>query len=652
MKKKKKILIGVLSLIILAAFTVLAISFSNAQNNIIDDYYKYVNGKELDKREIEKDKVGFSYLGDKQDEIDDEINKLTKEMIDNSENRNMNILYDSVRSNRRNSEGINPIRKYISRIETANDMNSLLEAVYEIDSELKLGLLMNPKISRDYKDSEKNLVYLYPLTVDFGLDIQMFSNPDYSSYRALISKYRIRLLKLYGYEEKEARNISNSINTMLDDIAASSKKTEDFNDVTTYYNVVSKDNLKFLYTNINVDRYLNSMKLSNVTKFSLVDSDNYSAMNKYLNYSRIDVLKNYFKVKIIESYAESLSDDYVQIIYGLNTEINGAGEAYNLDKYAIDITKSAFDDVISYKYAKENFTDKNRQDINKIIKEIITYYKKNIDSNEWLSKSTKDEAIKKLDSLKIRVGYPDELVFNSNNYNLNPNDSFFQNIVRINNYSYDYGIGLIDNKPSEEWPFSLSTINAFYNPQDNSINFPAALYKIMDDNNSDYKLLGSIGFTIAHEVTHAFDNSGRLFDEKGELNDWWTKEDIKEFDKRKNKIVDYYSEYKVSGINVDGLKTVGENIADLGAIKCITSIAEERGATKEEYKELYSAFANFFLSKNIDQYNRLLITMDVHSPNDVRVNATLSSNDKFYEVYNISGFDKMYKNKDDRVSIW
>ena len=327
MKKKKKILIGVLSLIILAAFTVLAISFSNAQNNIIDDYYKYVNGKELDKREIEKDKVGFSYLGDKQDEIDDEINKLTKEMIDNSENRNMNILYDSVRSNRRNSEGINPIRKYISRIETANDMNSLLEAVYEIDSELKLGLLMNPKISRDYKDSEKNMVYLYPLTVDFGLDIQMFSNPDYSSYRALISKYRIRLLKLYGYEEKEARNISNSINTMLDDIAASSKKTEDFNDVTTYYNVVSKDNLKFLYTNINVDRYLSSMKLSNVTKFSLVDSDNYSAMNKYLNYSRIDVLKNYFKVKIIESYAESLSDDYVQIIYGLNTEINGAGEA-------------------------------------------------------------------------------------------------------------------------------------------------------------------------------------------------------------------------------------------------------------------------------------------------------------------------------------
>ncbi len=130
MKKKKRILIGVLSLIILIVLSILAIKFNNAQNNIIDDYYKYINGKELDKREIEKDKVGFSYLGDKQEEIDDEINKLTKEMIDNNENRNMNILYDSVRSNRRNNEGINPIRKYISRIENTNDVNSLLEAIY------------------------------------------------------------------------------------------------------------------------------------------------------------------------------------------------------------------------------------------------------------------------------------------------------------------------------------------------------------------------------------------------------------------------------------------------------------------------------------------------------------------------------------------
>lgn len=652
MKNKKGILIGALSLIILIALSVFVINYSNAQNNLIDDYYNYINGKELDKREIEKDKVGFSYLGDKQEEIDDDIDKLTKEIIDNNENRNMTILYDSVKSNRRNNEGINPIKKYITKIENSKDINALLSAIYEIDNELKMGLLMNPKVSTDYKNSEKNIVYLYPLTVDFGLDIQMFSNPDYSSYRALISKYRIRILKQYGYEEKEARKISNSINTMLDDIAASSKKTEDYNDITTYYDVIDRDNLKLIYSNINVDNYLNIMKLSKVTKFSIVDSENYKAMNSYLNNSRIDLLKNYFKVKIIETYAQTLSDDYVKLMYGLNSEINGAGEEYNLDKYALTLVENAFDDVISYKYAKENFTDKNRQDINKLIKDIVNYYKQDIDSNTWLSKSTKDKAIKKLDSLKIRVGYPDEMVFHSNNYNLIPNDSLFQNIVKINNYSYNYGIGLIDKKPSEVWPFSLATINAFYNPQDNSINFPAALYKIMDDNDSEYKLLGSVGFVIAHEVSHAFDNSGRLFDDKGELNDWWTKEDVEEFDKRKDKIADYYSEYKVGGINVDGVKTVGENIADLGAMKCITSIAESREATNENYKDLYSSFANFFSSKYIDQYSRLLIAMDVHSPNNVRVNAVLSSNDKFYDVYNISRYDKMYKSTDDRVGIW
>ena len=374
--------------------------------------------------------------------------------------------------------------------------------------------------------------------------------------------------------------------------------------------------------------------------------------------NRVDIDKTIYNKIINNNDFNKLSqkirsDDYREIIHGLNNELNGVTKESDPEEEALKIVEYIFDDYISIKYAKDNFTEKNKQDIEKLINSILTYYKKNIDSNTFLTRETKDKAINKLEKITIRIGYPEDYEIYSNNYNINANDNLFNNLIRINNYTYSRSIKMLNtNEESKNWGFSLTDINAFYNPQDNSINFPAALYKVIDDNPSDYELLGSVGFIVAHEVTHAFDNNGSLFDEKGEFNNWWTKKDIKAFDERKQKVIDYYNEYTVLGMNVDGEKTLGENIADLGAVKCITSIAEEKDAKEEDYKTMYKAFANFFMSKYTDSYTKLVAAFDVHSPNDVRINATLSSTDKFYDVYKINDYDKMYKDSNNRVSVW
>ena len=651
MKNKKSIIIGIIFIAVILGSIIFVINYNNSSN--IDDYYKYINGKKIEERDIDKEKIGWSYIQDLQDEIDDDVDKLTKKMLDDKKSTNMNVIYNLFNDDRRNKEGIAPLGKYLNMIDNSSNINSLLNSIYNIDGELKIGFFINSQISKDFKDSNKNIIYLYPLNTDFGVDIKFYSNPDYSSYSALVSKYRIRLLKLNGIDAKTSRNTSNDINKILKDIASKSKKTSDFNDVGTYYNIITRDELKEIYSNIDMDKYLRVLKLSNIDTFSIVDKENYKAFNTYLTNDNLNILKEYFKLRIITEYMEFLSDDYIELVYSLNNELNGIDKALDKEEITIDLIETIFDDKISYEYSKDHFTNEHKEKVKSLIDEVLKYYKKNLKSNSFLIKATKDKAISKLDNIKIRIGYPEESVINSDKYVLNESESLFQNIVRINNYIYDENIKLIGTDDDNgSWPFSLTSINAFYNPQDNSINFPAALYKVLDDNSKDYEMLGSVGFTIAHEVTHAFDNNGSLFDENGEFNNWWTKKDLDEFNKRKKSIIDYYNEYEVLGINVDGEKTLGENIADLGAMKCITSIAEEKKAKDEDYKTMYKSFAKFFLSEYIDSYTKMLMIMDTHSPNSVRVNATLSSTNKFYELYNIGIYDKMYKDINSRVNIW
>ena len=157
---------------------------------------------------------------------------------------------------------------------------------------------------------------------------------------------------------------------------------------------------------------------------------------------------------------------------------------------------------------------------------------------------------------------------------------------------------------------------------------------------------------IAHEITHAFDNNGALFDENGNLNNWWSEEDYNNFEKLQQEVIDYYDGYKINGKSVDGKQTVSENIADLGAVSCIVEIAKQKGAKEKEMKELFEAYANVWASRSTDEYAMLLMIMDNHSPDKIRVNAVLQSIDEFYNVNDISDKDDMYKAEDDRVKVW
>lgn len=275
----------------------------------------------------------------------------------------------------------------------------------------------------------------------------------------------------------------------------------------------------------------------------------------------------------------------------------------------------------------------------------------NYDVFIWLSSTTKQKALLKLENMKVNVGYPKNWEDYSKNYKLTNN--LLDNVINMNKVMVEYSNNTINNK-EDYWLMSVLTVNAYYNPQDNSINFPIALleYELYNEENSYYKNLGSLGTIIAHEITHAFDNNGALFDEKGNLNNWWTEQDYKEFEKLQEQVINYYNQYKINGKSVNGKQTVSENIADLGAVSCIVDIAKSKGATDEELKEVFEAYANIWASKSTEEYTKLLLIMDTHSPDKVRVNAVLSSIEEFYRLYNIIEDNQMYKSEEERIRVW
>ena len=622
--------------------------------NLKDDYYSYVNKKLLNTNKIEKGEYTWSTFTEAQDKVDKQTDKIVEDLLNNHENKNLNILYNQLLDDEeRNREGISPLEPYLDKIDTSSNIDEFIKNAIDIENDLSIDIFTNITIDADFKDTSKNIIYFSPITFDFGTSSDYYVNEDYMNYKALIKQYGIKLLKQYGYDQKKAREISSKITSMYESIASKSKLSNELSDISSYYNIITKDDLQKIYTNIDIDYYLETKNIPQGTKFSIIDIDNYKALNNYLTEENLSLLKEYVKLKILENYALYLSNDYSNLIYELNNKISGTSEdtKTNIDK-ANEVIKTLFNYDIDEKYQSEYLTAKEKKYIEDMIVEIIEYYEKDLKSLDWLSNKTKKKAITKLKNIKINIGLQEDYPKYSKEYDLEKENTLVENIIKISDKIKEYEINKLNTNKKDQ-AISQTTVNAYYNPSDNSINFPVASINLFDIDHTYYQNLGSIGMVIAHEITHAFDDNGSQFDEYGNINNWWTNKDLSKYKKLKKKVINYYNKYEViDGEYIDGEKTVNENIADLGAISCITNLANSKNATDNELKEMYESLANMWATISTEEYQKLLLLQDTHAPSKYRVNATLSSTDTFYEVYNIKKYNDMYIAKNERIHVW
>ena len=306
-------------------------------------------------------------------------------------------------------------------------------------------------------------------------------------------------------------------------------------------------------------------------------------------------------------------------------------------------------------FCETYFNEDAKQDVASIIRQIIDVYDNRLAHMEWMTESTRQEARKKLKAITVKVGYPDQ--WPQDKYSLvlkSPDEGgvYIDNIMEILKASQDYSFKTRhDPVDRNEWGMTPQTVNAYYNPGNNEIVFPAGILQapFYDPEAEPVANLGGIGAVIGHEITHAFDTSGSQYDEKGNLRDWWTAQDKQRFRELAQKVIDYYDTMEVNGIQVNGTLSVTENIADLGGVSCITEIAKEKGY---DLKELYHAYGVIWATKYRDEYLSYIMTNDTHSPGITRVNAVLSSTDDFYTALGVKEGDGMYRRPEDRPHIW
>lgn len=639
-KTKKYILYAIIFVVaIIAAFIYL-------NKNYIDNYYEYIN------KETIKDKEdGWSYIDDINKEISNDANNIVKEIINNpttSEEKNIKEFYNEyLNIEFRNKNGLKDLELYIDKINKTTNINDFITEAIKLEKELSIELLMSKSIMKDFKTG-KNILYITPIPMDYGYSSDYYSNETLTTVKNNFKLYNNKLLREYGYTAGEALDITNQIDDFYTNLANNSLKQDDLLNTEKYYNIIDKSALSKIYTNLDINKYFNELGLSKIDKLSLVDEKSYQELNKYLTNNNLSLWKNIATIKILQTYAEYTTENYETIFTKLNKNL--LGKEYTREETAYDLIKQIYPNEISKNYNNKYLSDDTKNYISNLTNEIIKEYEDMINTS-WMDNETKSKAVTKLNNIKINIGtsYIKDL---SSYYDFNSNISLVKNIINLNKVVRAASYEMLDTTTTTN-ALPDYTFNAYYDVTSNSINILTGSTKVIKDINNKYENLGSIGFIIAHEISHAFDNNGSKFDENGFLSNWYTTSSQEKYQEIQNKVIDYYNNYEIiHNVSNNGTRTIGENIADLGAMECITNILIRNNANKKDYQTTYESFAKVWANNYSKSTKVLQSLIDTHSPNEIRVNGVLSSTKKFYETYKIDSKDLMYIEPEKRVNIW
>lgn len=627
-----------------------------------DDYYEYVNQNLLSQIELAATDAHWDWFGELNAVVSNEMEQIIKQLSTDgktyekgSSEQKIKDMYECVSNmDNRNETGLGPLQPHMDSIRNAKTIDEYVDALAKLSGEFGFSSIVGGySIMQDKADSSKYAVYM--MYADTLIGKEYIENEDTKEYVDMYMKYIEDMLLEFGMSESEAASSTDDIEGLLRDICASSLTTEQRYDPSITYNLYTAEELQSLYTNVDVDKMLETLRVDGQDKYIVMDVNQAKKINSLLVEENLEALKDYSTFVMLNDVAEYSTSDYAKLNEDMQNALYGISESWGDEKKWMDLTQDLLPWDFGTIYVEDHFSKENKEDVEQMIQLILNEYENIINRQDWMSDATKAKAIRKLETMQVKIGYPDKWPAAKDMMQVTPiseGGSLLSNLLVSMNVSIEDSLmRLGEDVDRTEWGVTPQTINAMYDPLNNEIIFPAAILQapFYYPENTDAANLGGIGFVIAHEISHAFDSSGALYDEYGNYNVWWTDEEMKEYERLSQSIVEYYNNYEVMGIKVNGELTLMENIADLGAITCITQII---GDDTEALDDAFGQMAYNWANENTSSFMMYLLNTDTHSPNKIRVNAVLSSCDAFYEVYDIKETDKMYVAPENRVGIW
>lgn len=636
--------------------------FTLYSTNLKDSFYSTVNKDGLETLTIQDGQSSAGTIDDVINLVDEQIAEVIADAANSdpepgSPQEKIKILYDNIMDmDARNAAGYDPIKPDLAAIDAIDNLEDLQTTELLGGTELALGLFVGFGVGIDSLDSNVYSMNLVPASAP--LSKQTYTGGNDTQKQAYL-KYITTLLTLCGWDEAQAARDAQAVFNFDAKLSAASLSPADQYDLEKIYNVYSYEDLCSEFPTVDINAVYEKVGYQPTDTVIVGDVGLMECVSGLLTEENLDMLKLYLKVGLVKYGAGMFGEDFREATITYTQELFGISGSTPLETVAATRVSDYLYDYVGEAYAEKYCTEQMKEDITEMTHDIIAVYKERIQNLTWMSEETKEKAILKLDHMRINVGAPDydtitSAMDNAQLKSTADGGSYFDNMIEISRAVQMEDVRLFGTPvDKDQWITTPQTVNAFYMPSFNSINFPAAFMQgeIYSEDAAYEENLGTVGTVIAHEISHAFDSSGSQYDEQGNAANWWMEADAAAFDALCQDTIAYYDGQEAApGIVMDGALTLTENIADLGAMACATAVGEKTEGF--DFEAFYKSYANLWLSTSSRETVQYYAESDTHSADAIRVDRVLQSTDKFYEVFGIDADDGMYVPPEERVHIW
>ena len=638
-----------------------------------DDFYEYACGGWMKANPLPAAYSRYGSFDRLGEDNNKRINGILTELLNNTYTKGtteqkLSDLYKlAMDSVRREKEGVQPVMPLIKKLEAAKTMKQLFDVQLEMakygDSEFyRAGL------GADEKNATQNILSVSQGGLTLGMkDYYLENDPATTKIREEYKKHIVRMFQLFGFNKSQATKKMKNIFDVELALAKISKSRTELRDPQANYNKMTLKEFNEKYPNLKLEQVMNAQGLQSKYMQELVVGQPafMEGTNKLIATMKPAQYRDVMEWGVILSAASYLNDQVREANFEFFGKVmSGRKEDHPAWRRATNQVERYMGQALGKIYVEKYFPAAAKERMTRLIKNLQIALGERIAAQDWMTDSTKVNALLKLNTFYVKVGYPDKWI-DMSRLTIDPKKNYYDNVQACQKFWNDYEIDHMAGKPVDidDWYMTPQTVNAYYNPTTNEICFPAGILQVpfFDMTADDAFNYGAIGVVIGHEMTHGFDDQGRQYDKDGNMHDWWAVSDGEQFKARTDKYADFFSAIKVlPDLNANGNLTLGENLADHGGLQ--VAYAAFKNATKNKPlpvidgltpdQRFFLAYAGVWAGNITEAEIRNRTKSDPHSLGRWRVNGALPHIDAWYEAFGVKPGDKMYIPKEQRLPLW
>lgn len=651
------------------------IDLTNLDNSVRpqDDFFSYACGGWMKKNPLPAaySRYGsFDVLGEDNNK---RINGILKELLSGSyakgsiEQKLSDLYKLSMDEARRNKEGVQPLMPLLNKMEKAKTTADLFKIQLELvpmgDSEF-----VGTYVAADEKNAKQNILYVAQSGItlrqkEYYLDTDSATTAIREAYK----KHIVNMFKKFGFSESAAQKKMQNIMKLETELAKVSKSNTELRDPEANYHKMTYAEFNKKYPHIQLEKQLLAAGVNlNYVKDLVVGQPEFvEGADKLISNLTPAEFRDYMEWGQIMSAAGYLSEDIAAENFNFfGKTMSGRKENHPLWKRSTSQVEGQMGQALGKIYVEKYFPASSKERMKTLVANLQKALANRIKEQDWMSEETKKNALDKLNSFYVKIGYPDKWI-DLSDLHIDPAKSYYANIEECRRFWNKWNIDTKVGKPvdKDEWQMDPQTVNAYYNPTTNEICFPAGILQVpfFDPTADDAFNYGAIGVVIGHEMTHGFDDQGRHYDKDGNMKDWWTASDGENFNKRADMYANFFSNIKVlPDLNANGRFTLGENLADHGGLQVAFEAYKEANKNNElktidgltPDQRFFIAYSQVWAANITEAEIRNRTKSDPHSLGRWRVNGALPHVNMFYDAFGVTPTDKMFIPAEQRLKLW